>query len=672
MTTQKKRLTDGKKLLRVLLIIFLVAIVAVIAFFLFRQYLPMKEITYTGNGYEARQFSTKEEVNSFLDSLRALDSARSSNLLGDLTILGPQKSAPSLELDTTNIAQNESHSTTNVQVEGIDESDIVKTNGKYIYRLGYGGLVILEVQADGLVVKKEIKLTTNRYSVGEMMLYGNKLIISCDSYMYVDENGKPTEAPTADDYANQSYAGYYKNTVDTRIYNVEDPANPVLEKQMIFTGNRVDMRLKGSKLYFIINHYSYYYYRYASSGYDTLPQMYIGNGENVKLEEMPLDKIYYFDGIPYYHYSVVGMIDLETNEVSSVSYFGSGETVYMSHNYLYLAATDSGKAVSHNGLRQEVIYNKNYSRILRIKLDDLQLAGIGKVEGYILNKYSMDEYNGFLRLATTTSGYGENGFEQYNNIFILDENLIEVGKITNIAPGERIYSARFDKEEGAIVTFRQVDPLYKVNLSDPHNPTISDGLKKDGVAYYLHKINDKYTVGVGMNTDSNGTSNGIEVVLYNMEGADAVISHKLVIGERWASAEALYNPHAFLVDLENNIFGFDISFPVEVQQQDGVTTYYTYKDVRDFLVFSFYENEEGVGQIKVEAKIRIGGDDYTSNFYYYSPVRGLRIGTKLYVVEDLQTKVYDITNDYGYLYKAEYFKELNNSVVGDDPVPQGA
>lgn len=671
MATQKKDLSDGKKLARVLLIILLVAVFIVITFFLFRQFLPMKEVTYTGDGYQAIQFSTKQEVNSFFSSLRALDSARSSSLVDWMPMLGAQKSAPQMEMDSANDAGSRpSHSTTNVQVEGIDESDIVKTNGRYIYKLGYGGLVILEVQDNDLVVKKEVKLLNNRYSVGEMILYGNKLIISCDSYMYFGEDGKPTDAPSYDEtyYGSYYINSNYKSIVDTRIYNIADPGNPILEKQIIYTGSRVDMRLKGSDLYFIFNYYNYRYY-YADDGKDaSLPEMYIGNGENVKLEEMPLDKIYYFDGIPYYTYSIVGKIDLETNEVSSVSYFGSGENVYMSHNYLYLASTDSGKSVFYNGLRREVTYSKNYSRILRIELENLKLAGIGKVEGYILNKYSMDEYNGYLRLATTTSEYSESGFNQYNNIFVLNADLETVGKITNIAPGERIYSARFDKEEGAIVTFRQVDPLYKVNLSDPTNPTISDGLKKDGVAYYLHKINDKYTVGVGMNTDSTGRSNGIEVVLYNMEGAEAVISHKLVIGEGWASAEALYNPHAFLIDLEHNIFGFDISSPVEIQQQDGVTTYYTYREVRDFFVFSFYEDEEGTGKIKVAAKLRVGGDNYNNYYYYYTPVRGIRIGEKIYVIEDFQTKVYNMADEYNFLYKASYFNDLNNELNQEDPV----
>lgn len=655
MSTKDTGFSTLKRIFIIVLVIFFLAMVVLTTFLLCRQYLPMKERNLSGDVYasEPKQFSTKNEVNSFISSLFEFNSARSSLDFWDLGIvLGPQKSmdaapdATMMQEDSPAQQNGSSHSQTNVQVSGIDESDVVKTNGKYIYKLSYKGLAILEVLNDSLIVKKEIEIGSNGRTTGEMILYGNKLIISSDRIVFLDEDGK-----IADDGG-----GRYSNIVDTRIYNVEDAGNPVLEKQMIYTGSRVDMRLKDNMLYFIINYSSYSYY--TDKDFVNLPKEYIGDGDEVKVAEKPLDEIYYFDGIPYYTYSIVGKINLDTNEVSSVSYFGTGETVYMSHNYLYLTSTDYNKAVYNNGLRQEVEYGKNHTRILRIKLDDLNLAGVSKVEGSILNKYSMDEYDGYLRLATTTSSYGWN-FESYSNVFILDSNLREVGKITNIAPGEKIYSARFDKEEGAIVTFRQVDPLYKLNLSDPANPTISEGLKKDGVAYYLHKVNDKYMVGVGRETTADSFFDGIEVVLYNMEGAEAVISHKIVIGEGLTYADALYDPHAFLVDLDNNLFGFDITRyqyqTIEPDNPDGdnVTSYYSYSARRDFFVFNFYEDEKGVGKIKIAKALEVKDE--------YAPIRGLRIDQKLYVIEDTETKVYDIAADYELLYKAKYFVE---EVVG--------
>ncbi len=211
------------------------------------------------------------------------------------------------------------------------------------------------------------------------------------------------------------------------------------------------------------------------------------------------------------------------------------------------------------------------TRIVKIALSDLKQKAVARVEGTISDRYWMDEYNGYLRVATSVWGS-----TQYTNIFVLDSNLSVKGKITNIAPGESIYSVRFNKETGSLVTFKQVYPYFNLNLSDPSNPTISRGLKEDGVSYYIHYIGDtSYTIGVGRMSEVVNSGwgerviwTGLKVSLYDNSSGEAV-NIKTVVLEGSCYSELFYNPKALLYDEAKGLFAFsyenwqytDIFFP---------------------------------------------------------------------------------------------------------------
>jgi hypothetical protein len=140
------------------------------------------------------------------------------------------------------------------------------------------------------------------------------------------------------------------------------------------------------------------------------------------------------------------------------------------------------------------------------------------VAGHLLNQFAMDEYEGFLRVATTTgTPWGGDGSE--SQVVVLAERdgvLTQVGSVGNMGEGERIYSVRFIGETGYVVTFRQVDPLYVLDLRDPERPVISGELKIPGYSAYLHPLGDGLLLGVGQDADSDGRVLGAKATMFDV------------------------------------------------------------------------------------------------------------------------------------------------------------
>ena len=206
--------------------------------------------------------------------------------------------------------------------------------------------------------------------------------------------------------------------------------------------------------------------------------------------------------------------------------------------------------------KAENYYEKNKRSLLstgiaKININDLKISASGSVPGYLLNQFSMDEYQGNLRVATTIGdiwGWAPSGSDsQANDVYVLDQNLNTIGSVLNLGVGERIYSARFIGDLGYLVTFRQTDPFYVLNLADPKNPKMVGELKIPGYSSYLHPIKENKILGIGM---ENGN-----VKLSYFDVADA--SNPKEISKYSLSeygSEALYNHHAFLQDEKHQVF----------------------------------------------------------------------------------------------------------------------
>lgn len=257
------------------------------------------------------------------------------------------------------------------------------------------------------------------------------------------------------------------------------------------------------------------------------------------------------------------------------------------------------------------------SNIARFKIDGLKIgySGGGYVKGSILNQFSMDEWNGNFRIATNSWDR-----ESSNSLYILDKNLEEIGSIENLAPGERIYSVRFMDDKAYIVTFRQIDPLFVIDTSNPMNPKVLGELKIPGFSNYLHPISENTLLGIGQDVDENtGQQGGIKLSLFDVsDSAKPKEIHNIILGESGSYGEVLSNHKALMVDKKRDIVGFHA---------------FLNKSSKDFV----RDMSSGAVLVKVKDEkeleiLDIIGVEETGNNYYYSGKRLLVIDEVLYYI----------------------------------------
>ena len=324
------------------------------------------------------------------------------------------------------------YSVTNAQVEGIDEADIVKTDGKYIYAVNSYKLNILSA-SNG--VTEKLSSISLEGSSNEFYIYGDTLAIVYNS----------------NDIGTSNATGY-----GIKVYSIADRSAPRLIRTVEHGGEYAESRLKDGVIYYTVR----------SRFYGELPYLY--DGAAGYDGAFPYDKAFYFDGLPSYEICVIGKIDLlDAARDGYRCYVGVGENMYMSENYIYLTSTDTSNMYRTNGLRTYIDNNATaMTRVARFGLDDLAFAGAAEVNGTLKDRYCMDEYEGNFRIATTAGAEG-------SAVYVLNAELKVMGKAENIAPGESIYSVRFNGDTATIVTFLQIDPVFKVDLRRTAYPTIS-------------------------------------------------------------------------------------------------------------------------------------------------------------------------------------------------------
>ncbi len=201
---------------------------------------------------------------------------------------------------------------------------------------------------------------------------------------------------------------------------------------------------------------------------------------------------------------------------------------------------------------QEHIRELEKTGIVKIGLDNFKIDANGEVPGYPLNQFALDEYEGNLRIAVTVgersgSFYWMGGGESLNDVYVLDKNLKEKGSVLNLGETERVYSVRFVGEMAYVVTFRQTDPFYVLDLSNPSNPELKGELKIPGYSSYLHPVSDDIILGIGKEGSK------VKLSLFNVaDPTDPQEVSKYMLDEYWS--EAVDNHHAFLLDKKHGVF----------------------------------------------------------------------------------------------------------------------
>ena len=516
------------------------------------------------------------------------------------------------QLENAIISANEamvdkSFSNTNVQVEGVDEADLIKTDGNYIYALSDNMVYIIKV-TDGIMnIESSIKLSDieNTYSSSsEMYLYENRLIIISHFYGFygIEKNEVMPES-------------YFRDNeeVSVIIYDTSDKKNPTKVNELTQQGYFAASRMINNNLYLVTSKNVYETLIKQDDTKTFVPQL--NNGSISK--SIDAKDIYVMPNPTFNSFVTVSSIDvLNPTDFKSVkSVLGSSGIVYSSKDNLYVTGYDTEE------LDGKVITKTS---IIKFKLNDgiISLSSTGSVNGSILNQFSMDEYNGYFRIVTTSNDYvifsnelvtSSTTSEQGNNLYVLDSNLNQVSKIENLAKGERVYSVRFDAEIAYFVTFKQVDPLFVVNISNPLEPKILTELKIPGFSEYLHVYNDKHLFGLGKDTDIDGRVNGLKISMFDITNKiDVSEKYKTIVADQFSYTEASYNHKAILVSPEKSL----VAFPIN-----------------DYYVIYSFNEQEG---FKKMGDIKFDGAFYTSN-------RGLYIGDYIYAYNQKEIKSFNIT-----------------------------
>lgn len=489
-------------------------------------------------------------------------------------------------------------SRTNVQVEGVDEADVVKTDGHYLYQVNDRRVIIVQAYPP-----QEMKLVSllefggEAWQPRELYVDDRYLVVIGSGFGPVAVNSPATAvggaegkkvAPAKPDLFPP--VPVQRTTTKAVIFDITNKAKPQLVRQVELEGQYVSSRKIGASVYLVANKYLNYYRIMKGDASDAIPvyrDSALASGDFIAI---PFGEIRYFPGPLDPNYLLLAGFNLDRPQepVEVSTYLGVGQNVYASLQNLYVAAPYFDEKSRENtgstpaarpGIRAPVPLGTLDTIIYKFSLNQGRLSyqGQGVVPGTLLNQFSMDEYNGYFRIATTRGnpwGQGENTSK--NNIYILDANLKLKGKLEDIAPGERIYSARFMGNRGYLVTFKTVDPLFVVDLRDPAAPGILGALKIPGYSDYLHPYDENHLLGFGKETvelprkDAQGNVTGTLAFYLGMKMAlfDVTdVEHpsekfREIIGDRGTDSELLHNHKALLFDREKNL----LAFPVQVME----------------------------------------------------------------------------------------------------------
>jgi len=593
---------------------------------------------------ELKQFSSYDELETFINV--------NTEKAGTANIFWTRTSEPATFGDTAAFfggteAAQEDYSTTNIQVEGVDEADIVKSDGEYLYVVSSPYIYIVKAYpADQAEVVSKIEFNET-YGV-QIYVNEDKLVVLANYYPYLTfDDGEMAVIDTFVPYP-------YVEETFVKVYDITDRANPVLSRTVTTNGTMFGSRMIGDYVYVVVNQFIMQPRVNGTEVYMevTLPTI---SGDTTR-QILPTE-IYYID-VPDVSYQLTTIIAVNVmNDAQEPTYepflTGYSTNMYVSLNNMYLAAPNTNWYFILDGEdepRQETL-------VYRIELNQEQvnILSEGTVPGYVLNQFSMDEYNGYFRVATTTNNFLWRTFAaestSKNNVYVLDMNLDVVGELEDLAPGEQIYSARFMGDRLYLVTFRNIDPLFVIDLSNPTAPTVLGELKVTGYSGYLHPYDENHIIGIGKETIAADREDfawyqGVKISLFDVSDVSNPVEVDIVeIGDRGTDSPILHDHKALLFDKEKNL----LVIPVLVAEKDP-TLYpnelppnaYGEPVWQGACVFDIspdgIEYRGGITHFE-------DGADLKNNYWLHSEYfveRTLYIGNVLYTVSDKLVKMNDL------------------------------
>lgn len=523
------------------------------------------------------------------------------------------------------------YSTTNLQMEGVDESDIAKIDGSYIYTVEDKYIVITDIRDGKLeeVTRFLPKDCGAADRVMEIYVDGDQLILVVQGYeTSLDGNSKAgsdketSDKETSDketkdeensdketavsDVAKDGAFCYKmngKSTTQIQVYSIVDRRNPEFEGRLIQDGYYNTSRKIGDVVYlFTQYHMTSDVVGYVEKEYTSvIPKV---NGEKVAAGEIYLPESSGESGI------LVSSLDVNKPDKvldSKLVISGYAQT-YISKDALYLYEEDYDGAMITN--------------IAKFALDEGRISGVAAtaVRGYVRDTFAINASDGYLRVLTTDYSTED----EVNALYILDENMKLTGQLTGIAPGEEIYAARFMGNTGYFVTYRNTDPLFTVDLSDPAKPEIIGELKVTGFSEYLHFWDDTHLLGIGYESDEKtGNIENIKLSMFNIENPGEVIEEAKLVLKDVDYSEALYDYKSVIISKDKNLIG------LVCEDYSSSRTKQTYQ------IYS-YENVTFKKQAEIPG---INGVNYEN-------VRGMYSGNVFYLWINDNITSYDMTDGF--------------------------
>jgi len=503
------------------------------------------------------------------------------------------------------------YSTTNVQVENVDEPDYLKNDSKYVYIVSQNTLSIIDAYpAESAKLILKIALDIESQYIQNMFLNDDRLVI------FYNGQSDDEVIPQYDFVPRRSYSP----VTHALIIDVADKENPIILKDYSIDGHFRDARMIGNFAYFVTNTNINHQY----------PKLPIITEDSIKIMT---PAAFYFDNVEQFsNFNTLTAIDIFGDKINSETFLmGYSGTFYVSKNNFYLTyqqntpfgfyentsqdrffdvivpllssnIQDEIKLIQDDSSTQwtkiSELMQKSYNEMnkndkeklfekirkalneydikiqedtrktiihkISIDEDKIEYVAKGSIPGRLLNQFSMDEKEDRFRVATTTEYYTQHqGTIRANAVYVLDEQLKIVGSLDKIAPNESIFSAKFIGDRLYLVTFQQIDPFFVIDLSEDI-PKILGELKIPGFSNYLHPFDEEHIIGIGRDTKEidNGRVQqlGIKIALFNVADVNnPKVADNIIIGDSSTQSEALYNHKAFFFDNTKNILSIPIS-----------------------------------------------------------------------------------------------------------------
>lgn len=452
------------------------------------------------------------------------------------------------------------HGETNVQVEGVDEGDILKNDGSYLY-------IVRMANDAGYVDIVDIRDPQDLHSVGHIDVCKSTSTEERNTFADITELFVTGETLTVlytettypvTDWTLEIYDGAVgADTTQTTaaVYDITDRAAPVLRYTYAVDGSLISSRMTENTL-LLVTEYSVPLYKNDSDLKNaSVPCFY---KDNVKTR-FPVNTVCLTANTESQSYLTVTLLDTASDGTNAQmkAVLGGGTDIYCTDSVLLVAARDHTDAVTYSNMAGDEIASfvpgAVDTRLFAFSLSDgIRYQGSTEIDGTLLNQFAMDAHNGYYRIATTA--------EDGSCLTVLNESLETVGELRGIAPGEDIYAVRFLGDTAYLVTFYQTDPLFVLDLSDPASPRVTGELKIPGFSNYLHPYAENLLIGIGTAGDENGATGQLKISLFdvgNMQEPKEISA--VVFDDRaFSDSAAQYDHHAYL-SLSDGTFAIPVT-----------------------------------------------------------------------------------------------------------------